>query len=427
MTNSRHREELVSSIPTTSFLSQTINYDRWYEFKEMDDVVTLNFVKRREAGEVIINPLLYRVEKKVLPDDTASYTSTYPGYPSKVIPDSASANLLRSIVGYSPQSGNILAPDPLIDEGSELDLLKQTCFAFVDDPEYGFGEDLLSIRETIASLANPLRSVDRLMKAFHKKAYQHVPPASKSTPLERAEAIAGLWAQYSFEIYPLMESIENIYMYLEKDVVQNLRRTSRSRKTLQNETFAEFSGAFNGSSFFKLPKMYGSGINHRVRTIEYRVGLIYEASFRDTMIEHLGLRSKDLVVAAYEVIPLSFMLDRIINVKRSIQSLINFFDPNVKILGGFVTKRDTESSSHLMTSWSFDLPEFTVDTFAPLPHVEETFTLTREKWDPSLGLAIPILNPGRLVDSAHKVADLASLLVLNLSAITKTLFGLNIR
>jgi hypothetical protein len=116
------------------------------------------------------------------------------------------------------------------------------------------------------------------------------------------------------------------------------------------------------------------------------------------------------------------MVDRIVSIKNVLSSLLNLADPNVEIKGGFVTKRVEEKLTVLATDWSIQTPTDSLVNFAPLPHVVEKFTMTREAWLPTLVNAVPIPNPKELVRTASHVADLASLVTLTLGPLIRKTF-----
>lgn len=408
----RHRSTVVHSEPVTTFLSQEITYDRHLDSRVMDDVITSDYSRRSTDGEILINPLEFVVNRHVLPDDTINWTETSTG-DSFSVPDSATANVLRSTIGYLPQTENLYVPSTTIDEDEELDLRRQLALAFVDKPQYGFGEDLFEIAETIRFLKNPFNSIIKLLRAFDLKASGRLSKMDHIRDFARkSEAVAEVWASYSFALAPLVRSIENALDALHDTSTLSLRRTSRSKNTIGVSNSADFVGSFWGGQ--GLPLFGANATATRTQSIEFHAGIVYDAPQRGYLIDKLGLRNKDLIVTAWEVIPMSFMLDRIVSVKNVLSSSINLLDPTVSIKGGFVTKRKTERYSVLQTDFGFTRDGHVLNTFAAQPHVTEKFTMTREKWDPSIADSLPLFNPKELVNSATKMADLASLLTLQI-------------
>jgi hypothetical protein len=418
----RHRAELVHNDSVTSTLFHTVTYWKRYEDKVMDDVLTRNFHTRAAAGEIIVNPLTYVVRKSTIPDDVASWKNELTGVTHSV-DDCASLHLLRTTCGYLPR--NVLefpgtAEIPL-DTGHELYLRKQAALAFIDKPQFDFGEDLAEITETVDLLVNPLKSLRKLLKAFNKDVDKALNAKGALLSFSRkAEAIAGIWAQYSFAIAPLMRSIEDLLVAVQAKSDLALRKTSRSKGTLEGFTTDQISGSHGGSP--KTPAMSNTYEVTNVKTVSFHVGITYDAPQLDTVRNKLGLENKDLLITAWEIVPLSFMVDRIVSIKNVLSSLLNLADPNVEIKGGFVTKRVEEKLTVLATDWSIQTPTDSLVNFAPLPHVVEKFTMTREAWLPTLVNAVPIPNPKELVRTASHVADLASLVTLTLGPLIRKTF-----
>jgi len=379
----------------------------------MNDVVTENYSSRKAAGEIIINPLVFSSVNHVLFDDDCSYKRTSLGDVDITVPDSASAHILRAAIGYLPQARNVDGGRLTVDADHELELRKQAALAWVDEPQYGFGEDLFEIRETIDLIRNPLLSIRKLLKAFDKDAQKALSRKGQVLDFARkAESIAGVWAQYSFAFAPLVRSLEEAFIAFNDKSTLAFRRTSRSKGAVTDFSESEHTGYSGGSSFFHIPAHIATGVVTKTASVSFQAGIHYEASQGGTIQEKLGLRNKDLIVTAWEVIPMSFMIDRIVSIKSSLQSFLNLVDPNVEILGGFVTRREEHTYSMQLTELELANTSYTDLTWSALPHVSQEFTMTREKWDPSIGAALPLPNPVELINSASKVADLVSLLSL---------------
>jgi hypothetical protein len=417
----RHREQLLKSDYVYSSFWYAIEYHREYLKKSMDDVVVSRYLERIAAGEIIINPLSFTVETIDLPDDLIAYQPDgHPSYPVSTN-SSSSALWLRGCVGYVPQSymfpparnGSLPGPPCVdIDLDKEIDLRKQLSLAFVDKPQYDFGEDLAEIGETIKFIRRPLQSLIVLFKSFKKKA-SRVSSSKQGllNAVERSKALAGVWASYSFAAAPLIRSIDNALDALEDKSTLNLRRTSRSKDDLTDIASETVSGSHSSGNS-------ASCLITNSREVSLHAGVIYDAPQRGDLISKLGLRNKDLAVTAWEVVPMSFMLDRVISVKNALASIINLIDPNVEIKGAFSMTREKHTHTVLQTSCSGN-PGVAITTFAPLPHVHEYFTMSREEWIPNITTSLPLLNPKELINSASKTADLAALVTLQIAPLLK--------
>ena len=115
---------------------------------------------------------------------------------------------------------------------------------------------------------------------------------------------------------------------------------------------------------------------------------------------------------------MSFMIDRIINVKRSIMTLLNVLDPTVEVKGAFLVKR--ERYEHTVICNSIVAPTGTAITaFSPLPHYSSVFRMNRVEWEPGISFAMPLVNPKELVRDISSIADLVALIVLRLGPLLR--------
>lgn len=415
------RDEMVNTA-----LWYSISYNRDFRKEVMTDYVVKNFRSLSKSGEVIINPLSYSCEVRYLPNDTITWQST--GYPPATADKSGSANYMRGCLGYVPQnadwrngvvSGSLPGYATSSNDTAEFDLRKQAAMAFVDKPQYDFGEDLLSIRETLRFLRNPLESIYHLFTAFGKRASAIENGKQYASSIAKARAIAELWATYSFSIRPLIQSCENAIKALEDETVLPFRRTSRSKSVLTQTTVRTYSGSHTSGN-------YMTAVVTNVRTADFHVGVVYDAPQRVSLQSKLGLRLKDWPTTLWEVIPMSFMVDRMMNIKNFILGLVNLNDPEVKIKGGFLVKRQRDS--HTVLATSLRPPKGTaILAFSPLPHYHEYFLMTREKWIPNVSDTLPLWNPKELVKDLTRVADLLALIVLIASPLTKSTLPVALR
>jgi len=420
----RHRESVDFTDPVSTSWVAPISYDRHYSKRTMDDVVTSDYARRSASGEVIINPLTFVSENHLMTDDECTF-HRYSKTPDLIsVPDCASANIMRAIIGYVPQIFNIDGEPLDGDVDYEIELKKQLALSFVDEPQFGFGEDLFEIGETIRFLANPTKSIIALFKAFDKKAAKVTSAKDViNDSVKKAEAIAKVWAEYSFAILPLVRSIEEAIEALYTSETLSLRRTSRSKGSVVNREVSYRSGSYSGISSLYIPPCGGMAEIIRATSVDFSIGLTYESEQSLGLRSKLGLRNKDLIVTAWEVLPLSFMIDRIVSIKNALKSFLVLTDSNVDVLGGFVTKRESVEYSIQLVDFELTTTEYTELSWFAFPHVSQTFTYTREKWDPSFANSITLPNPVELVNSASKVADLLSLLTLNIGPLIRKYYS----
>ena len=145
----------------------------------------------------------------------------------------------------------------------------------------------------------------------------------------------------------------------------------------------------------------------------YKATILYEVSnpLEDWKFQ-LGLRVKDIPSTTWQLLPLSFMVDRLYNISNVIKGAINFLDPQLSFLAASVTRRTTKYSSFTVTdqvnqTW---LTALTPDTWT-----RSRFRYERTVWNPRpIDVLTTSLDVRGLVNSISKTADLIALIVLAL-------------
>jgi hypothetical protein len=365
----------------------------------MTDVQTGNFAARKRAGEVIVNPLDYlSTSIKEIPS-SAFISYGNPSFGTWTV-DGCVTTFIKNTWF---QSTWVHAPDPSVDTSKLIDIAQHRALASVDSSTYGFAEDTLEIRETLAFIRSPLNGLIKLFTPYKGKRNRLLRLKFKDAKA-KAKALADLWATYSFAARPLFQSINDLIEAHSDTSVPALRRVARSKQSGHDET--EVSG---------LRGAFGWNVQqHSRKSVDVTVhaGVIFESHGKYGWREKYGLRNRDLIVGVYEVIPLSFMLDRLYNVKGMINGLLTLAAPNVKILGGFTTVRTkTENMiwASSVTSNYPSQPKFVPSNTAPI--VTKSFSMIREPWTPSIGNVVPRVTPGRLTDSLSSTLDLVSILI----------------
>jgi hypothetical protein len=125
----------------------------------------------------------------------------------------------------------------------------------------------------------------------------------------------------------------------------------------------------------------------------------------------LGFRPKDFPTTVWQIMPYSFMVDRLYDVTSFSKGAINLGDPMVKILMGCYSEHNERSISFEMTGTqnpggtihSSDKPVYT------------DFSYTRSPWVPTFSDTVPSLNLKGLVEDATKITDLITLILGNFS------------
>lgn len=362
--------------------------------ESMDDHVVPNFHARSAAGEVINNPLGYVKE---------TFDTTGPGYYNAVIGGSSyeadgngsiTSGLAKFLanLGQSNQVKGYLAP--AVCPASFEDEAKAKALGNVDRSPYAFGEDLGELGETLRFLKDPAKALRDLSqefswdvsKLFRKQKYK-----------DRAKAIANVWTMYRFAFSPVVRSAHDLIKAFGEKTNRPKRRTARG-----------FS-AWSESDSDAEPSGYWTWARSVSATADFHAGVLYEVSnpFTDWRYKY-GLRFKDIPETVWQLLPYSFMVDRVWNLSQAIRGTTAFLDPNVEILTAFVTRRDELVQTRSCVDYTYPVESL---TFTPDVDTKTKSSVTRTPWTPSIGEAVPGLHPANLVNDATKVADLFALIL----------------
>jgi hypothetical protein len=137
--------------------------------------------------------------------------------------------------------------------------------------------------------------------------------------------------------------------------------------------------------------------------VQYRV----QPPLREWQYKY-GLRFKDVPELMWDLFPLSFMYDRVLNIGDAVRGLTNFVDPSIKVLGGTVsvtteTAQDISMVKQSASGWTVTIS----------PDTEYLFTesYVRAVWQPSVLNVVPPVLPGGLVKDLTSMADLGALIL----------------
>jgi hypothetical protein len=412
MTELRHREtDPVVEMDTVIYLYPdghtwaSPEYVKSSSWKEMDDVVVDNFHDRIAQGDVINNPCNFRAHTQVVSELSASFRQWQTATPSEVIVLESGNMTARQMLISAPYLWDVnTATSPTLDTASDA---KAKALANVDSTPYEFFEDLLEIRETLRFLENPISGLLGVARAFKRKRRKldFIKDARK-----KAKAFADLWNQYRFAFAPLIRSIMTGMEAFEKfqDIERHTRRNAHGYSSSTRNRTDELSS-----------KVGGAGTEYRyywtkdcMRSVTSHASILYEVS--NPLVDvpfALGLRLKDIPVVMWEIFPLSFLLDRLWNVKNLLSGLLNIADPTVTLLSGSLTDRTT--AQHTITLWgmvhSYNFTQFRIDV---PDYVEITdFYYDREIWNVEWEDIIPPLTPENVISDVTKLTDLLALTI----------------
>jgi len=412
---SRHRERTVpgETKPYSLVVTGDPDYgDYTYEssyvdgFKDeiMTDEVTPSYHARVRDGEVFSNPVNYECTSEVGEDTGATLhiqSTTDPGY----YVDSENTNqTMFHLDHFGRPAGASLNDAPLLPISNLETPTKQRCLANVDSTPYEFFEDLAEIRETIQFLKNPLASLAQIGRAYkYQKSHMNIRDIKR-----KAKAYADLWNTYRFAAAPLVRSmLTALEAYNDREkALRPSRRTAHARDSARTgSTETQTAYAFGMQQMHHYNK-----VSHR--SADVHASIYYEVTNPlDDWFFRLGLRLKDIPTTAWEIIPLSFMVDRLINIRAAIAGLVNLADPNVTILAGSYTVRQDNVHTLSLYSRTWPYGQYTATISNPDFMKRTSYTWTRSTWLPSIADTIPAVTPGYLVSDVTKCLDLIALTI----------------
>jgi hypothetical protein len=369
-----------------------------YETEGMDDVVTPNYHKRIAAGEIINNPCGY--EHKTL-------TTKGEGYAHHRLPANGSSYdyTLSGPLSYyrklsMPSTFWTNPPLDVSNADPQVDRAKTLAIARIDATPYAFGEDALEVGETLRFLRHPLESILGIGNAIRRGARAKTALGKRNTQKEYIRACSNAYLQYRFALSPLIRSISDALAAFEAEPKTLPERlTSRGHMKSEDSDSSDFS--------------YGGRTFHRSLTRKYdtRASILYTVSnpIRDWRYR-LGFRPKDLPTTLWQIVPYSFMVDRVVDVSSFCAGIINLADPRVRILSACVVETHLEKTSYQLAS--DNQPGWTIEIHGDVVE-DETYTYYRNPWNPSVFDLFRGLNPDllNLVNSATKTLDLVSLIL----------------
>lgn len=373
----------------------------------MDDVVTPGYARKIAAGRVINNSCIY-TKVELESQGNGSKSSGLTSGPSK--DNVVTGPITRYYIG------DYVTMDDLVESnnGSGAEA-KFNALANVDTTPYSFGEDLGEMRKTLEFIKNPLKSIFGLSKGmqrdlrknFNQKRLKEARTRKQlaQQALNRAEEMSDIYLSYRFALSPLVRSAHGAIEALSYKIAASPeRRTARGYENWSHSASSPGSFTASGSTYtfnreYEIDK-------------KWRAAILYEVSNPSMKWQRdLGLRGKDFPHTLWQLMPYSFMVDRVVDVSSAIRGMTNLADPNVKILAASLSVKKEEKLSHQFTAMETSGWHHAI---SGEKRVHKEFVYKRDPYKPSIADTIPPLNFRGLTDSATKLADLTAIIIKNL-------------
>jgi len=359
--------------------------------ESISDIVTPGFRKAIASGAVINNPCTYVRDGFV--ETTGSYIATHSSQPWRyqawgpVISD----NQTRSSFGAYDNL-------PVLDYDGLVAQAKQQCLADINSTPYSFAEDALELASTLRYLKAPGKSLLKLAEDMQKRSWK-----IRKTKGQKARRIANelndLYLQRQFVMRPLVQSASDILdAYRDK---QNYRAERYSARG-----FASDSDSYSGNLDVSLGwNAYDHYTITNEITCKVHAYVLYSHGESRGALHKLGLRGDDGFVALWNIVPLSFMVDRLYDISSLLKGAQALHDPRLGILAAGLVLRTKKTGKidyvgQTNPSWSVSVSG---------TQEYSNFKYERYPWTPHFSDTIPVLRPSNLVRDATNVAELFSL------------------
>lgn len=291
-----------------------------YEHSMIVDVLSTNYAKRRQAGEIIMNPL-------ELTKWGVNRTSN--GIISFTRPNWGRAKLEGDMMGavVALVSGG-QAADCELGKMSELSLVK--AYAKLNATPVLSGEIASDLTKTVSMLKRPFGSaINHLMKMNGRKSRF----MRQGQSVSKANASAWLEGRYGW--LPIISDCQaaiNIAKTM-RDKVSSALQVVRTSERGDSSTSYSYDVALYGAAYRAMGTriMRESGSAH--------TGILYQVSpmaLDEKLSKQLGLGGEALPKTVWEVVPFSFVADWFTNVGEWISAVTP--NPWVTILGSWTTE-----------------------------------------------------------------------------------------
>jgi hypothetical protein len=399
----------------------------------MDDVVVDNYHAQIKAGAIINNPCDYSVSKREDsgPSTEISYNPPYSGTSTTV---SQTGPITQYRLSQENATGYEYLPS-LAPSGASVAEAKQKAIANIERTPFAFGEDIGELRETFKFLRNPIATVYNTALSFRhdldklsglKSSRQSIADRVrrknrdvlkqrkaesllarveqlrerhlKSATRRELRNIASVWAEYQFALAPLVRSVSDVMEAFSQTEGSLPERLSARGKSEHTEEISGTHTYANRHSFESTSSLH----------VDIKASILYEVTnpVRDWRFK-LGLRGKDLPTTMWQLMPLSFMVDRMLDVSSFSAGMMNMLDPHVRILSACVRTKSTQTGSVRYTGY---VPSTLWSTTGSGNTLKDTeFRYLREPWTPLVQDTVPKFKPLGLVEDATKVFDLAAI------------------
>jgi len=363
-----------------------------YRYKLRMGEVHPNYNARIKAGEIIVG-YLNQIERSSATVGASSWSAV------NNLDSNLRGHLNGSITNYFlglhsgvPSVSDSLKPIGSIELEDVANLAQVEAVANMDKPTFAFQEDILSLHETVRLLRHPIRTILNAVTPGRRNRFG-------------AGVLAKSWATYSFALAPTVRSFFDLSKAMQQQQVRlesNILLRSGSVKYANDMVTNSYTSLYDWT--YEVV---------RSRRIDAKCGIFYNLrQASQGNLFHYGIRPKDLVEGAWNIVPLSFMVDRALSVDKMLRAYTNLADPNIVLKGGYLTTSVTDVTRVAVKA--IQEPGWTHSVSSDSKVISDV-VVNRSKFYPTvMNLPTPRSHFRGLVSDTQKTLDLLSLMLLRL-------------
>lgn len=353
------------------------------------------------------------------------YSNPAATYPNRVVIMSNSSRTEGVRNGYRDTVVYLEHPDrEKLAHDAQLQAL-----ANVDASPYHLMEDYLELHKTMSMLGNPLKSLLGILPEYvlrRKKLILKLEKKRQASLLTgvgrnimRNQRLNSGFNRYAgseayrrivdaslaaeFGVRPLVKTIADLTEYAHRNMAV-MKPGVRRRSTAEKHGTLTDTTAFREGGY-DTADMYRDVFTTARATVFYHVA---SRPTDNTLTADLGLRIKDIPVGLWNIVPYSFLVDRIIDVQSMVKAAMNLMDPQVTIEGACLSMLDEQQIVYSARNYAKTDGSSTY-TFSASPSFYKRRYKTRSSYKPSLTINSESIDPMGLVDSCRHISELAGL------------------
>ena len=367
-----------------------------------EDTVTPRFRQRIKRGEVINNNCF--IQHRTFSYSGGHTYDLYADASGDYVGSGSTTNggYRKAVEGYLP----INTDRSWSHEGMIADA-KLKALAKIDSTPYGFAEDLAELKKSIRYFRDLSLNIKDASENFKRLKRRLFDKDGSFNSKKSVEQLDDIYLQYRFAISPTIRSIMDLMEAMNEEKTQRYYREQYpTRRTARG--FSKTEWARSNSQTISV-----YDITSEVEGEQHvHAGILYDiknpvGSFR----WKYGLRNRDILPTMWEILPLSFMVDRVYNIKNALKGALNLADPNINILAAWTTSRKKEKhrvkNTMLNSYWSDG--DIRYERYGGYSRKYENFEYDRVVWTPSIEDLAPPVTLGNAVDDLPKILDIFAL------------------